>query len=434
MKRFALLSGLLLLAAPFAFSAGFGLYEGSSRGNALGGLTAQADDASAIYYNAAGMTQLEGRHFMGGVTLIVPEGDVELFNTAYDGSSFTGTYADNIFPPPHIYYTHQINEKLWLGAGFYSRFGLASEFDDPENWYGRYSNTNTIVETVSASGHAAWKLSEQVSVAFGIVYTYVDAEFNQAIDANQFLFNEYNDPTTSDFDVFQLLQGDDTGYGFNLAAHFTPNEKWRFGVMFNSEVEIKVDATARFDKPAGLPPTYFVDSNVAADPLDLPFMLMLAGSYKHSDKLEIGFTAIQTGWSSITELGFNYETPFLVIPGVGFELDRVVRELKWKDVWRWSVGFDHKINNKYNFMWGFTLDETPVPDETISYLLPTNDRQLLNLGFGTDLGKWRFEAAYMYLNMSDRDIESRQLEEGVLESNVRDVLAHLLSFTLSRSL
>ena len=51
------------------YGAGFGLYEGSARGNALGGtLVGRADDPSAIYYNPAGITQLKGTQIEGGAT------------------------------------------------------------------------------------------------------------------------------------------------------------------------------------------------------------------------------------------------------------------------------------------------------------------------------------------------------------------------------
>ncbi|MBK7552836.1 MAG: hypothetical protein IPI61_14820 [Syntrophaceae bacterium] len=47
----------VLFLSTSAFAAGFALYEGSARGNVLGaGLTATADDPSAVYYNPAGIT------------------------------------------------------------------------------------------------------------------------------------------------------------------------------------------------------------------------------------------------------------------------------------------------------------------------------------------------------------------------------------------
>ena len=50
---------LSALVAGVAYSAGFGLYEVSARGNALGGtLVGSTKDASAVYYNPANMTEI----------------------------------------------------------------------------------------------------------------------------------------------------------------------------------------------------------------------------------------------------------------------------------------------------------------------------------------------------------------------------------------
>jgi len=65
MKHMKLLAGTLgvaaVLAAQSAFGAGFGIYEGSARGNALATeVTADPASPSVLYNNAAGMTALEG--------------------------------------------------------------------------------------------------------------------------------------------------------------------------------------------------------------------------------------------------------------------------------------------------------------------------------------------------------------------------------------
>jgi len=433
MKRFAFLSSLALFAAPAVFAAGFGLYEGGARGNALGGLTAQADDPSAIFYNPAGITQLEGRHVMIGATLIRPEADLSITNNFYDGSVQTASYDPAFYTPPAVYATQQVNERLWVGAGFYTRFGLGSVYEDQETFYGRYANTDTVIETVSLSGHVAYKASDMLSISFGIVYNYLTAELNQAIDANQLLFNPFNNPSTTALDAHQKLEGDSGAWGYNFAIHLKPDDRWSLGLMYNSEVEHEVDGTAEFEKPAGLPPTFFVDTNVTTDPIDLPFMLFLGISYDVNDKTTVGLSGVQTGWSSIERLVFNYETPFVVIPGLGQQgvIDSAGRELLWKDSWRYAFGVDHTINDKMHFMWGYTYDETPVPDETISYLLPDSDRQLFNFGLTYQVGKWRAELSYNYLTAKEREITGR-LAEGVYDTEVQDLLAHLFGFTFTR--
>lgn len=50
-----------IFSSFYAFSAGFGLYEGSARGNAMGGaMMGKALDASANFYNPATLSDLTG--------------------------------------------------------------------------------------------------------------------------------------------------------------------------------------------------------------------------------------------------------------------------------------------------------------------------------------------------------------------------------------
>ena len=65
---------VLLLAPTFALAGGFNIYEMGARATALGGaFTATADDASAIFYNPAGLAWLEeGWSVSANVSLISP--------------------------------------------------------------------------------------------------------------------------------------------------------------------------------------------------------------------------------------------------------------------------------------------------------------------------------------------------------------------------
>lgn len=58
---------MVALSAVQCFGAGFGIYEWSARGNALGGATVgRADDPSTIASNPAGMTSWKGPRSWAG--------------------------------------------------------------------------------------------------------------------------------------------------------------------------------------------------------------------------------------------------------------------------------------------------------------------------------------------------------------------------------
>src|SRR2546425_2167260 len=95
--------------------------EAIVRGNAF---VATADNPSAIYYNPAGITQLEGHNFRVGAYVIAL------------GSEFTGRglqvdTKDDIQPVPEFYSTYTPkNSPLSFGFGSYSPYGLNLEWPD----------------------------------------------------------------------------------------------------------------------------------------------------------------------------------------------------------------------------------------------------------------------------------------------------------------
>jgi len=66
--------GLIMLSTS-VFGSGFETHEQGAKAVAMGGaFTAEADDPSAVFYNPAGITQLEGTQASLGVSVIRPYG------------------------------------------------------------------------------------------------------------------------------------------------------------------------------------------------------------------------------------------------------------------------------------------------------------------------------------------------------------------------
>lgn len=428
MKKLFLYACLIgLFVSQLSFAAGFALYEGSARGNALGGLTGSADDASAIFFNPSGMTQLPGLQFMVGGTLIAPSAEISMHDQ-YSGNEYTGEFDSQIFTPPHIYLTYQVNDKLWVGGGIYTRFGLGSKYDP--SWAGRYSNINTQIKTISYGVDLAYKLNDNVSFGFGVNGMWFDASLEQAVDAKRFQLNPPHNPESHEYDAIQLIEGNNTSFGWNVSASYH-NDKISLGAMYVSSVEHDLEGTARWTRPqASVPFFWFNDSNITAETIELPDMIWLGATFKATDKAAITAGLVRTNWSSIQELVFHYETPFVILPAIG-EINVARRELNWKDSNRYNVGLEYKYSDHMTLMGSVIVDDSPIDEAHASYLLPTNDRVLYNAGLSLQMEKWLVTSSYMYLTSSDLDFDNRQTSEGVLEGTASGD-AHLLGLSLSR--
>lgn len=158
--------------------AGFALYEGSARGNALGGATVgRADDPSALFFNPAGVTQLPGTQVMAGATFIMPKTDVT--TQAYSGAPGVTTTSESNVAPPHLYLTYQATDRVWLGLGVFSPFGLGTEFNS--SWPGRYNSYNAVIQTMTINPNIAFKLNDRLSMAIGLDFMYFKLKLEQMV-------------------------------------------------------------------------------------------------------------------------------------------------------------------------------------------------------------------------------------------------------------
>jgi long-chain fatty acid transport protein len=125
--------------SPSALASGLILYEYGTPdvGLASAGFAARTQDASTLFKNPAGMSQLSGTQFQGGAQALFGKVSFTPNNqTSPRLGNNAGGNALPVLPAASLFYTHQINEHWSVGLGTLSYFGLASKYDD--DWVGRY--------------------------------------------------------------------------------------------------------------------------------------------------------------------------------------------------------------------------------------------------------------------------------------------------------
>lgn len=391
------------------FGAGFALYDFSARGNALGGaMTGKADDPSALAYNPAGITQISGEAFMMNLGFLFPSAAV--VETA------TGTAVnqiDHTFVLPQMYYTRQMSDRMWIGMAVMARFGLGTDF--PDDWFGRYSSYRAMLKSISVNPTVAWKISDRFSAALGVEALWLEFDSRKKLDPTQ----GRNPNPASDIDL--RLLGDDIGYGWNLGLHFTPDDLTRVGLHYRSKVNLNVSGNV--DSYGTL---FGSDSTSASAELNLPEMYMFGISRQVTPKLNVEAGAIYTRWSSYDSLVINFEKSLY-----GFLPTEVPSEKNWNDVWRYQLGIEYRQSPEWTWRVGYTYDQSPIPDATVDYMAPLNDRQLYSIGLGYARGSSTWDFAYTYLVADERSIAARPLD-GIVDSRTRDLDTHIfmLSYTI----
>ncbi|MEW6456177.1 MAG: OmpP1/FadL family transporter [Acidobacteriota bacterium] len=399
---FFLLTGFFLFKL-FSFGSGFMLFEHGTRANGFAGaFTAQANDASAIFYNPAGIAFLDGYQLYLGATFIIPKTTFYGANP-FPGYGVTEKMASQLFYPPGFHFVMPIGEKLRIGLGLFSPFGLATKWDNPDNFTGRYISQYVDLKHLALSPVVSYKFSDKFALGIGLDVRTSGITFEKNIP----FFNPF---TFSVIDIahVKLSSGlTNYGVGFSFGALYRPSDRINIGFSYRHKVKVDFEGDAEFiQKSTGNP---ILDSLIAAK---LPFG-------KTSVKTSITFpTIVSLGFASnfienwVFELDLNwtewstYDRLFIEFPKYP-ELNSDSKKY-YVDVFHLRLGAERKIGEKTSLRCGYVFDPSPSLPESVSTQLPDSDRHGFALGFSYNIGKnvWA-DFSYIYLLFEKRSTEGR---------------------------
>ena len=376
---------LLVAFSGAASAAAFQLLEqnASGLGNAYAGSAAVADNASTIFFNPAGMTQLgNGIQLSAGVTGVGPSYEYRDQAGVKSGGDAGGWAA-----VPNAYLSGQLTKDLFLGLGISAPFGLATEYDvvwGPSSAPGAGSATaiKSEIKTININPSIAYRVSDKVSLGFGLNYQSIDGELTR---------------------TGVSLKADDSSWGWNAGALFTLSPAMRVGISYRSVVKHKLEGTLNGALP------------VNAD-VKLPDTFILSVWQQVSDRWEAMGDLSYTRWSSMKALNILSSSGALV----GSET------FNYENSWRFAWGAGYKATDKAKLKFGIAFDRTPVRDEYRSPRVPDNNRLWLSLG-----GQWnagaigKFDLGYSYLYVIDPTIS-----QGALQGKY-DASAHIVGVQYS---
>jgi long-chain fatty acid transport protein len=387
-KRFPALIVSLLLSALLlplsANAAGFAIYEWGARGQALSGtLVGRADDPSALAYNPAGMTQLEGIHTMAGVTAIAPSTKVTLTGGVAGPNPVTTKTEDNIFLPPHAFLTWQLNDHYWLGLGIFSRFGLGNEYDPA--WPGRYQVYDVALETLSVNPNLAIKLTDKLSGSIGLEGMWMSLAQKNKI------------PTMSIRRPISISSWRPTASG--MASTWASTTVPSTGSGSAPATAAKFARTPMATPSSALQQDRYSMTTDISGTIILPATFMVGAAVYPTDRLSIEANVMLMQWSSYESLDITFARAV----GSRLPLSDQCHPQELEGRLRYQIGLEYKATDWLDLRIGYIFDEDPIDPGFADFLLPTNDRHFLNLGAGFHRGAWNVDVAYTYMHVTERD-------------------------------
>jgi len=387
----ALMMGLF---SSYASAAGFQLLEqnASGIGNAYAGSAAVAENASTIFYNPAGMTQLQAHEVSGGLTAVNTS-----FKFADNGSSVgllagsgNGGDGGSLGVIPNGYLSWALNKDLYIGVGIGAPFGLKTEYDTP--WLGAAQSTSFDIKTYNINPSIAYRVNDKVSLGAGVSWQRLTAEYKRqaAVVSGTLVASPLK------------LTLDDDSWGWNVGALFTLSPSTKVGVSYRSA--IKYDLTGNISVSGPSAPTNAALSSGATASLKLPDVFILSVTQQLSDKWQMLGDVSWTGWSSIPKLDVLRSSGALA----------QTLDTDFRDTWRVALGANYKYSDAIKLKFGVAHDQTPIKGEATRLVsLPDNDRTWLSFGAQWMPSKGSaVDVGVSYLFVKDAKIDNNQTALG----------------------
>jgi long-chain fatty acid transport protein len=365
LKTVSLLT-LSVLSPAMVFGLGLRLPDqdafATGRGEAF---VATADNPSAIYYNPAGITQLDGQNVRAGVYGIY-------LNDRFSDSTTSLNTQDSIQAAPQLYYTYGFQDvPLTLGIGVYSPYGLSV------NWANTAPFAATgyegSLEYLTLDPVIAWKIVPGLSIAAGptINYGSLDLRRNPSVGfplpASEFRF-----------------QGNGVAAGFNTGVLWQPLDQWSFGANYRSESRMRFSGNSSINSSP-----FFLGSGSAGADANVPFPQNVVGgvSFRPTPKWNLEFDADWTDWHALKTLTVS-GTPINLGGGP------ISQTFNWESSFFYEFGATYYINDDWHVSGGYIYSENSSPDSTFNAVVPDSDRHIWSLGVGSKIKNFSWDATY----------------------------------------
>lgn len=383
------------IATP-ASAGGFYLQEQSQLeiGRAFSGGAASADDPSTIFFNPAGMTELEGVQTGAGGTLLFISSRQRDRGTTRSGPGTTSTSAvgggsggnpfASVVPIPTSYLSAHVGDSpLWVGLGISAPFGLKLRYD--EDFFGRYDSLYSNFFSVNVQPSMAIRMNEGLSIGGGIDVQYASATLTNALP----------NAVPGSADGHLRVKGNDVSLGWNLGV-LAKRGPAQFGLHYRSRMKHELKGRYAATGLAGPLAAGNGETDLRA-PIVLPDIVTASIKFAATDR----FTLLATGrfynWSVFNEIRL---LPDGRAPAV--------KRLDYKDSWSVALGGDYRLSERLTLRAGTMFDRTPTNPDYLTTRIPDGDRIWASTGLSFALnGHMTVHASYAHVFIEKADMDRR---------------------------
>lgn len=361
---------------PEVFALGFRNADQGAAATAQGNaFIAQADDASAIYYNPAGLTQLQGSDIINGGDLVFPDEKLK--------GAGSGAEMNTMSLTPHLYGATDfgIPKSPWrFGLGVNVLFGNQAAYS--QNGPFRYSVTSADLQVVNIQPTVAFKFNDHFSLGAGL----------NVYDAYTGLNSHVPNPIPDGADGHFHFDGNGVAVGATAGLLWKITPQHSLGVVYRSPFTVNFHGDADVNIPGVIK-----QQNAAQASLPMPQTVGAGYAFRPIPKLKLEADVEWTDWQPLKQL---------VLHAPGSQADGETIHFDWMASLMYEFGAQYTLNEHWKLRAGYIFSEDSVPNSTFGPSVPDADRHVFSVGFGYTAGRLTLNALYQYTLADDRTVRT----------------------------
>jgi long-chain fatty acid transport protein len=363
-----------LSAAAVAQAGAFAIRTQSAYGQGLSfaGIAA-GGSLSSIFWNPANLAAVRGLQLELVGTGVLPDIHVKLDPVPALGFSGSdeGNIAQNAFVPAG-YAAYRLNDRVVLGVGLNSPFGLITEYGDDSILSQTGVAGKSEVFSLNVNPVASLELTKWLALALGAQIQYFDARLTrQALGALG----------------ISRVEGDDVGFGLTAGVKVTPRPGTALGLGYRSFVDHDLDGTLETPNAGNFDVKY---ANVT-----MPDLVTLGIRQTITDRFRVMAGAEWSNWS-------RFDTVEVKNGPAPIDL-----QFNYDDGWFISLGGEFDLTPRLSVRSGIGYEWGPIDDNVRTYRVPDGDRLQLSAGVSYRLDeRFSFDLGYSFAALEDMSIRA----------------------------
>jgi long-chain fatty acid transport protein len=384
---------LIFLVGRNSFAGGFYIPHQTARGLGLSNaLTAGVNDPSAVYYNPAALSEVEGNQILFTGTYVELIASVE--NSGDRAiNSHPHNFLGSLFGNYHIKGT-----DITVGLGAYAPFGLATSYGGD---FQRFAARETQLKTMYITPAVSWSPSKFFSIGGGVSFIHSSAVLGRSFCVDP--ITGCTGPTLFPREERIRITGTDNTYSYNVGILLKPIDKVKIGFSYRGSADLQYDnAHSKLSGDFGRWRT-----QTSVRPIRLPAIMNVGLFWQINPAWGAELVYEYQHWSVLKDIRARFSNPpFGFFPG-SFTLTE-----SWKNSNTVRLGSFYRITKNLELRGGIAVEESPIPDRTLNPAIPGANLLTLNGGLGYKWEKFFVDLGYQAVFYKTRRVSNSELEGG----------------------